>query len=266
MGHAIFRAFATLAFALALVTLTSELFAAPGRPWLGLGMSRAKGGVNVDYVIEESPAAKAAVATGDLLLRLDDTKLAEPGDVISHIARKKPGTRVSLTLRRGGRVRLVRAVLQAHPGDDEIVRRMHVGKKAYDPVGVTAVQGELPKTMKDLAGKVVIVDFFAAGCAACRAMTPELVAWQRRYQARGLKVIGFTSDEPEIAKLVVERWKIPYAVGSDADLKTQVAYRVNAVPSLFFVDRKGIIREVVVGYDPTSRDTIVKRLEQLLGE
>jgi peroxiredoxin len=57
-----------------------------------------------------------------------------------------------------------------------------------------------------------------------------------------------------------------YAVASDAGDATAQAYGVSAIPTFFVVDKKGVIREVVVGYDPTRHREVEKLLQALLAE
>jgi len=235
-----------------------------GRPWLGVAMSSGPmGGVLVDYVFKTSPADKAALRSGDMLVRVDKLPLDRPRDLVAHIKRMKPGMSVKLIVRRGGRERPQRVVLASHPGDDEVMRLMHVGNQAYQ-THLSAVAGKVPARVQELRGRVVLMEFFASWCVNCRAMTPQLANWHKRYEQRGLTMLGVTSDPPDAARDTVNKWKIPYPVGSDAARLTQRAYRVSAVPALFVIDRKGIIRDVLIGYDPTRRAATEKLIEKLL--
>jgi thiol-disulfide isomerase/thioredoxin len=49
-------------------------------------------------------------------------------------------------------------------------------------------------SLEQFKGKVVYVDFWASWCAPCRQAMPVLDALQKRYQARGLVVLGINVD------------------------------------------------------------------------
>ncbi|MBW2457354.1 MAG: redoxin domain-containing protein [Deltaproteobacteria bacterium] len=240
---------------------------ASGRAWLGVAMrSGPAGGVVVDYVFKTSPAAKAALKEGDMLVRADGAPLDKPSDMVTHVRRRRPGMSVKLVVRRGGRERPVTAVLESHPGDEALVRLMHVGNAAPELEQLTPVRGKVPGAIKDLKGKVAIIHFWASWCTSCRLMTPTLAKWNQRYGKRGVTVLGITSDAPGPAKETAQRWKMTYAVASDGFQKTASAYRVDAIPAAYVVDRKGVIREVLIGYDPTRRAAIEKLIETLLAK
>jgi peroxiredoxin len=120
--------------------------------------------------------------------------------------------------------------------------------------------------MKDLDGRVVLVDFFAAWCSNCKALAPRLASLHRKYKSRGLTIVGISGDAADVTKQTIQDWKIPYAVGADPAQQTQAVYRVSAIPAVFVVDRKGIIRDVLIGYDPTGASETQKLVEKLLAE
>jgi peroxiredoxin len=257
-----------LGLLLALVLFAAQAPAADknARPWLGVALQGGPaGGVLIDHVFRTSPAASAQLAEGDMLVSVDGMPLDEPAQLVTQVARKRPGMTLKLVYRRGGRERQVATVLAEHPGDEVLARLMHVGSRAPELVGVTAVQGNVTR-LKDVAGEVVLVDFFASWCAVCRALTPTLADWHRRFAPRGLTVVGVGADEGDDAARTAKSWKIPFAVVSDVTRATRHAYRVDAIPAVFLVDRKGVIVDVMIGYDPKGREPFEKHIEKLLAE
>lgn len=233
--------------------------------WLGVSLQRGPaGGVLVEDVFPRSPAARANLKSGDMVVRAAGEALDSPRDLIRVVQAHRAGDRLPLRIRRGGREHDVTVSLAAHPGKDELLRALHVGRPAPDLRGVTSVQGRVPPSMKELRGQVVLVEFFAGWCAGCRAMAPQLRAWHGEHGEAGLTMIGLTGDGVAETQKVVDAWKLPYAVGSDEGRAAHREYKVNGIPALFVVDRTGVVREATVGYEPRQVARTGALLEKLL--
>lgn len=235
--------------------------------WLGLTTELAAearpGAVEVSDVFPGSPADRALIRKGDVLLRVDGAAIETREDLARRLARLGPGAALELAVQRDGQERTVRLVLAERPGLEELVRHQHLDRPAPELTGVVGVAGEAPPRLGELGGKVVLLEFYAGWCPNCRALSPVLARWHERYKARGLAVVGVTNDDPETAAQVIRDWRIPYPVGcAEADLP----YAAVALPTLFLVDRKGVVREVMIGRSAGKVAALEKRLVQLLGE
>jgi peroxiredoxin len=129
-----------------------------------------------------------------------------------------------------------------------------IGTPAPEWKGVEWIQGE-PTTLADLRGKVVLVRFWLMGCSYCTRTAPALRDLSKRYQDRGLVVVGLhhpKSDSARDPKAVAQAARslgLEFRVGLDNDWETIRAYGVGSVfkrftSVTFLIDRQGVIRFV----------------------
>ena len=119
-----------------------------------------------------------------------------------------------------------------------------------------------PLKLKDLRGRVVLIEFWTFGCYNCRNTLPFIKGWDDRYRAKGFTVIGVHSPEfdderkTEHLRREVASLGIMYPVVTDNDYQTWKAYNVEAWPTTFLLDKQGRIRWRHVGeggYDEAER-------------
>ena len=93
------------------------------------------------------------------------------------------------------------------------------------------------------AGKVVLINFWAAWCTPCAEEIPQIIALQDKYRAQGLRVIGISMDDRESAlRAFYRKYKMNYPVVA-GDAKIAEAYGgILGLPTSFLIGRDGRIR------------------------
>lgn len=105
-----------------------------------------------------------------------------------------------------------------------------------------------PLTMKELRGKVVLVDFWTYTCINCIRTLPYLKSWWDKYKDMGLVIVGVHTPEFEfehstdnVAK-AVKNFGITYPVMQDNFYATWNTYSNDSWPAEYLIDKSGKIR------------------------
>ncbi|MDP9150756.1 MAG: redoxin domain-containing protein [Myxococcota bacterium] len=238
------------------------------RPWLGLAMvgDAAGRGARVGHVVRSSPAERAGVREGDRVTRVARTNIVRPEDVVRAVSGLMVGEVVEVAFLRAGKEQTARATLAPFPSSDVLMRMELVGTVAPDWSDVDGVSGTFPDSIGALRGRVVILDFWATWCAPCRIVAPKLSALQSRYGAQGLTVLGLSTEDMEKVAVFARRTAMAYAIGVDKNAKTTQAYGVGSLPTLVVIDRRGVVRDVSIGYDLSEDAALDAAIRGLLAE
>lgn len=138
--------------------------------------------------------------------------------------------------------------------------------------GATGWINSAPLPESALKGKVVLVDFWTFKCKDCLSALPHVKDIEKKYEGKGLVVIGVhspTLDEEKPAANVeaaVKQLRVDYPVALDADHKIANAFHNQSTPAVYIVDANGRIRYHHFGDgDYKSQDRIAAELldEQL---
>ena len=93
--------------------------------------------------------------------------------------------------------------------------------------------------LRDLKGKVVLVNFWATWCPPCRKEMPDLQALYDKYKEQGLVVLSISDEEAaKVSPFIAER-KISYPVLLDPGRKVAEKFVVEGIPKSFVYDREG---------------------------
>ena len=121
-------------------------------------------------------------------------------------------------------------------------------------------------TLSDLNGEVVLINFWATWCPPCRAEMPAIQEVYEEYRDQGFTVLAVNQRESQgRVAAFMDELGLTFPVPLDREGRVSARYRVNALPTTFFVDRAGIIRDVTIG-GPMARIFIESQITSLLAE
>lgn len=123
-------------------------------------------------------------------------------------------------------------------------------------------------TLSDLRGHPVVVNLWTSWCPPCRAEMPTLQRVYTDYQDKGLVVLAINATDQDTVQSAVEfgeQLGLTFPLLLDSDGLVSHAYQLRSLPSTFFIDSQGLIRELVVG-GPMSEALLRVRVEELFKE
>jgi thiol-disulfide isomerase/thioredoxin len=160
----------------------------------------------------------------DLAMEADLPKMREFGELMAN-----SGGPPELTDLGKGLLRRINAVGQL----------LAIGFKAADGRAVD---------LTTMSNKVVLVDFWATWCPGCVTLSPEIKNLYDQFHTKGFDVVGVNfDDDPIQAQQFIKTRELPwpqYFGGRGPENKFGREYAINALPAVWLVDRKGIVRDI----------------------
>jgi len=96
-------------------------------------------------------------------------------------------------------------------------------------------------TLKDLRGKVVMLNFWATWCPPCRKEMPDLEALYRRFGPQGLVILGISDEDAAKVQPFTAQQKVTYPILLDPGRKVNELFQIDGIPKTFIYDREGKI-------------------------
>ncbi len=121
-------------------------------------------------------------------------------------------------------------------------------------------------TLSSLRGQAVMINLWASWCPPCRQEMPEILRAYEAHRDQGFTVLAvnttFQDNETDVRAFVRE-FGLTFPVVLDPTGSMSRRSQLRALPTTFFVDRRGAIQEVVVG-GPMSRALIESKVAKIL--
>jgi thiol-disulfide isomerase/thioredoxin len=195
----------------------------------------------------------------------------------------------------------VEAVRQGRPearvGYDYCFERYSLLGRTGAPLKGAYWLNAAPETKQlDLRGRVTLLQFTAHWCVPCRKTYPALVKLNQQFKARGLDIVMSTQlygyfagqqdlkPEEELAAIreyYLERYKLPFKIAVEPQLElaartaaegaawretNEGKYFGGGYPQTFLLDKQGVVRQILFGWDPVVEARLSRMIEQLLKE
>ncbi len=116
-----------------------------------------------------------------------------------------------------------------------------IGKQAPDFM-LNLTSGESMSLNKYRGSEPAIIFFWATWCPHCREELRTLSRESERFVKSGIKIVLVNVEEnPRLVKAFIDKIKLPYSVFLDETSEVAGQYSIIGLPSLFFVDKNGVV-------------------------
>jgi len=121
-------------------------------------------------------------------------------------------------------------------------------------------------TLFKLRGQAVLVNLWATWCPPCRAEMPAIEKMYQEYKGQGFIVLAIDmtyQDDPLNVVPFMQEYGLTFPILLEETGDVAALYQLRSLPSSYFINRAGIIQEVVIG-GPMSEALLRTRIEQIL--
>ena len=121
------------------------------------------------------------------------------------------------------------------------------GDKAPD-FQLTTIDGEVVN-LSDFYGEKVLLNFWATWCPPCRQEMPDMQTYHEDYDDAVILAVNMTESERMVDDVedFLDEFGITFAVLLDENTTVANLYTAHALPTSYFIDTEGIVREKVIG-------------------
>jgi thiol-disulfide isomerase/thioredoxin len=129
------------------------------------------------------------------------------------------------------------------------------------------LQQDKPTALKQYAGKVIYLDFWASWCAPCRTSFPLLNKMHEKLKAQGFEVVGINLDEDKAnAEKFLKEFPVSFTVLRDAKGEWSDKFVVESMPTSFIIDKQGVVQNIHHGFASADIKELEEKVTQLLAK
>jgi len=137
-----------------------------------------------------------------------------------------------------------------HERAERLIDRIELARATMAPPFIATTLDGREISMDSLAGKVVLIDFWATWCGPCREALPHVRRIAQKFDGQPLVVLSISLDSDEAKwKDFVEKNSMTWLQVRDGGFNGKVAtkFGVNAIPATFSIDADGVLEDQHVG-------------------
>jgi peroxiredoxin len=130
----------------------------------------------------------------------------------------------------------------------------HTIQNAAPQIGAPAIPFELktldgkPISLPGFRGKPLVLNFFASWCDPCREEMPLINDLAAKAATHDYSVLAVAVEDSRSAVTeYAKESKLTFPIALDLNSTVKRAYRIFGPPASFFIDRQGIIRDIIIG-------------------
>jgi thiol-disulfide isomerase/thioredoxin len=147
--------------------------------------------------------------------------------------------------------------------ESDKIAEAQVGKPA--PLFTVADVDGVKYDLKELRGKVVVLNFWFIGCGPCRREMPELNKLVEKYKSKDVVFLAFeVNDNPPAKVKMITMNSFNYTQIPSKRNDVESKYKVQTYPTSYVIDQSGIIRFGMTAYNPFKLPELDKTIEKLL--
>lgn len=127
----------------------------------------------------------------------------------------------------------------------------HLSFESFETSGKTV-------TLRELRGKVVVLDFWATWCGPCRENFPFIREVHEKYKNKEFQLVAITDERRGTIEEFEKHWKSNYPIFLDTDRSVNDAFGVTGIPRLIVIGKSG---EILFDGHPAQRDEVLRAID-----
>jgi cytochrome c biogenesis protein CcmG/thiol:disulfide interchange protein DsbE len=123
-------------------------------------------------------------------------------------------------------------------------------------------------SLSELRGRPVLVNLWTSWCPPCRAEMPAMQNAYEAYHDQGFEILAVNATNQDSQQDAIDfagQYGLTFPILLDTSGEVSGLYQLRSLPTSFFIDRNGVIQDVVIG-GPMSEALLRSRVQQLIEE
>jgi thiol-disulfide isomerase/thioredoxin len=236
------------------IFLSTTLFSQESvRPWIGINIENHEKGVLIKSAIKGTPGARAGFKKGDIVLSIDGSIVATPGELVKVVRAKGVGHEVKIQYLNSSQKKIETTLkLEAMPGLTELAKKNLMNKKAPPIVGKALAGHGLKNYDLEKDKKVKVIEFWATWCGACMQAHPFMNEFAKAND-KNISVLSISSEEVVKVKKYLKVAKDQKVLSgsvifiNDKSEDITASYFVPALPTFIVLDKDNTVKHITVG-------------------